>query len=163
MSIRMVSLLFALSLLLLPHGVARAQEPGIVAFEVAVAALGAAEAGTRSAAARELAFQGRPEAVPYLLAALAKPEADPWVRKDLYAALGALGDSAALPALIACLAQESREELLGECAAALGEIGDPAALPELQPLATARDGSALPRLRAIAALGRIADPAPRRP
>ena len=137
---------------------ARAQEPGIVAFEAVLQALVEGDDATRSAAARELAFQGRPEAVPHLLAALARPEPSPWVRKDIYGALGSLGEAAALPALLACLDGESREELLAACVAALGQIGDPAALPSLLPLA-AGAGAAPVRLRAIEALGGLDDPA----
>lgn len=161
-------LLLLLPLLLaLPATPPRAQEPGIVPFEAAIAALQAQDPGSRSAAARELAFHGRAEAVPALLAALAVPEPSPWVRKDLYGALGALGDPAALPALVACLQTESRIELLGACVAAMGQIGDPAALPYLLPLATGQatvgqsegedGGGTLLRLRAIDALGLVAD------
>lgn len=139
---------------------ARAQEPGIVAFEAVLQALVEGDDATRSAAARELAFQGRPEAVPHLLAALARPEPSPWVRKDIYGALGSLGDPAALPALLACLESEGREELVAACVAALGQIGDPAALPALLPLA-AGAGAAPLRMQAIQALGGIADPAAR--
>ena len=150
--------LLALALLLAPV-LAAAQEPGIVPFEVALAGLAAEDSTTRSAAARELAFQGRPEAVAAILAALTKPEPDPWVRKDFYAALGQLGGPGVLEALLACLAEESREELVGECAAALGNLGDPAALPALLALADPATASGLVRLRAIDALGFFADPA----
>jgi len=149
-------IVLALALLLAPAA-GSAQEPGIVPFEVAIAGLAAEDPTTRGAAARELAFQGRPEATAAILAALLKPEPDPWVRKDFYAALGQLGGPGVLDALLGCLAEESREELVGECAAALGNLGDPAALPVLLALAELKPASQLVRLRAIDALGFFAD------
>jgi HEAT repeat protein len=154
----MKRLLLMLGLLLAP-AIAAAQEPGIVPFEVAVAGLAAEDATTRSAAARELAFQGRPEAAAAILAALAKPETDPWVRKDFYAALGQLGGEGVLAALLGCLESESRAELVGECAAALGNLADPAAIPALLRLVEAVTPAGLVRLRAVDALGFFADPA----
>jgi len=153
----MKRVVLALALLLAPP--AAAQEPGIVPFEVAIAGLSAEDPTTRGAAARELAFQGRPEATAGILAALLKPEPDPWVRKDFYAALGQLGGPGVLDALLGCLDGESREELVGECAAALGNLGDAAALPALLDLAEPSTASQLVRLRAVDALGFVAEPA----
>lgn len=151
--------LILLLLLCLPALGARAQEPGIVPFEAAVQALQAEDAATRAAAARELAFQGRPEAVAHLLAALARPEPDPWVRKDIYAALGALGEATALPALLACLDSEERAELVAECAAALGALGEATAVPRLVELLQDPLAALVVRLRTLDALAAFRDPA----
>jgi len=124
--------------------------------------------------------------VPRLLRVLRGRRVGDSVREAAAAALGRIGDAAAVPGLLAALRDESRQvreaaaEALGEigapavpgllaalrdadwrvrraAAAALGEIGDAAAVPGL--LAALRDESWQVREAAAAALGEIGAPA----
>ena len=83
------------------------------------------------------------------------------LREEAAQALGQLGDSRAIPALINAL-EWKYDSYLHSCAAeALGEIGDPVAVPGL--IVALTDGHARVKGHAAQALGRIGDPRAIRP
>ena len=129
-----------------------------IPYEALIAALAYDDPDTRKRAAHSLGHRGQKEAVPHLLAALAKPEPDHGVRSRIYLALGRLGEQASAPALFECLDREGREELRGDCAAALGGVRSGRARDRLIAM-LGGDEHVLVKRRAVDALGRYGDPA----
>lgn len=127
-----------------------------IPYEALIAALGYADPATRKRAAHSLGHRGQKEAVPHLLAALARPEPDHGVRGRIYLALGRLGDPSAAPVLLQCLDRESREELRGDCAWALGGVRGDRERDRLIAVARGKE-HVLVRRRAVDALGRYGD------
>ncbi len=80
-------------------------EHGAVPHQILIEALSLKSARIREQAAHSMGFRGQPEAVGPLVERLALPEPDGGVRQAIYVALGQLGESEALPALAACLAE----------------------------------------------------------
>jgi HEAT repeat protein len=127
-------------------------EHGAIPFDALVKALEFESPQTRLRAAQSLGARGQAEAVEPILKCLTKPEENPLVRSSLYLALGKLGDSKAIPALSACIDNETREELRSDCVTALGMIGEKSTLPSL--MATLeKDPSFLVRSSVVQALG----------
>ncbi|MCB2101402.1 MAG: HEAT repeat domain-containing protein, partial [Rhodobacterales bacterium] len=127
-----LSLLALVGLLAAAPAMANGWEHGAIPFTALTDALKTGDDATRARAARSLGFRGQREAVPPLLAALARGDDSPQARSAYYLALGRLGDPRALPALAACLdGGEARRELRADCAGALGLVGDPAGLSAL--------------------------------
>ena len=114
---------------------------------------GQADVATRLTAIRTLLEEKTPLAVEELTAALQDPI--PEVRREAARALGAIGDTRAVPALIQAL-QDPASNLVLEAADALGAIGSPEATDALLPLLHAERIEA--RIAAAQALRRIADP-----
>ena len=82
-------------------------EHGAVPYQTLIEALSFESAHIREQAAHSLGFRGQPEAVGPLVERLALPVPDGGVRQAIYIVLGQLGEQEALPALAACLAEES--------------------------------------------------------
>ena len=153
------SLLLCLVLLLAvpPRaGKANGWEHSAIPMHALVIALFDDAAGIRVRAAESLGFRGQVSAVAPLMKRLSKTEPDPRVRSAIYIALGRLRDSRALEPLAACLREEEREELRGDCAHALGLLGDDAGV-DLLTQALEGDPAGLVRARAVDALGRFQD------
>lgn len=154
--IRRALLSFCVALLLMaggpPSARANGWEHGAVPFEALVRALQDEAPEIRRRAAESLGYRGQPEALPPLLALLAKPEAEAPVRRAAYVALGRLGDRRGLDALTTCLNEEARDEVRADCALALGLMAAPEAVPAL--LASLEgDASFLVKSRIVDALG----------
>ncbi len=131
-------------------------EHAAIPFKALVKALNFEVPEMRMRAARSLGVRGQPEAVDPLLRRLAKPEKNHLVRSVIYSALGNLKDSRAIPALSACLINETREELRSDCVGALGLIGEKSALPQI--LTTLEsDSSLLVQSSAVDALGSFSE------
>jgi HEAT repeat protein len=150
-------LLAAIAFTLPPGARANGWEHGAIPFDALLRALAFEQPETRRRAAESLGHRGQREAVPPLLARLALPEPDPYVRASIVLALGRLGDSRASAALLRCLEVESREELRGDCTVALGMLGDAAAVPRLL-RALREEPSFLVKSRVVDALGSFAEP-----
>jgi len=148
--LRVISIFTAITLWA-PAAPGNGWEHGAVPFAALLKALEDGDAYLRQRAAESLGYRGQPEAVGPLLARLARPEPDPRVRSAIYVALGSLADPRAVAPLGACLAEEDREEVRGDCALALGLLADPAGQPLL--LDALADDSILVRSRATDALG----------
>lgn len=149
----LVAATLAALLALAAPGPARANgwEHLAIPIDVLLRALEGDDVESRVRAAVSLGIKAKEQAVGPLLAALARPEPAPAARSAIYTALGKIGDTRALPALLEGLAGEDREELRGDAAAALGAIGDPTALPALL---GALDRESFPvRIRLVDALG----------
>jgi HEAT repeat protein len=131
-------------------------EHGAIPFEALVKALGFESPEMRIRAAHSLGARGQPEAVKPLLKCLAKPEKNPLVRSALYTALGELGAGSGIPALTACLVEETREELRSDCVTALGMIGQESTLPILLNVLK-NDSSFLVQSSAVEALGNFSE------
>ena len=114
----------AVLLALPPRGDAAANgwEHAGIPYDALISALKYDDPGVRKRAAHTLGHRGQKEAVPHLLAALARPEPDHGVRSRIYLALGRLKEPSAATVLLDCLDRESREELRGDCAWALGGL-----------------------------------------
>ncbi len=148
----------AVLLALPPRGDASANgwEHAGIPYDALISALKFEDPAVRGRAAHSLGHRGQKEAVPHLLAALAKPEPDRGVRSRLYLALGRLNAPSAARVLLDCLDRESREELRGDCAWALGGLrGDPARDRLIAVLGG--DEHILVKRRAVEALGRHGD------
>jgi len=153
-----IKLLLLVLLVLVTHqAYGNGWEHAAIPFEALVNALDFEVPEMRLRAAQSLGFRGQPEAVAPLLNCLAKPEKSHRVRAVIYAALGNLKDSRALPALSACLVDEAREELRSECVGALGLIGDRRSLPQILTVLET-DASVLVQHSAVDALGSFSEP-----
>ena len=142
--------------LVAPNARANGWEHGAVPFEALVAALQQESSAIRLKAAQSLGFRGQAEAVPSLIALLAKPDPSRHVRGAVAVALGRIGDARALDPLVACLQGDRREEVRGDCARGLGLLADERAVG---PLLEAVDGDAVPivQSRVVDALGAFDD------
>lgn len=154
----MFKLFAAISLLLALSAPARSNgwEHGAVPFAALIGGLAYDDAATREKAAQSLGFRGQAEAVPFLLQTLREPEKNWSVRSAIYEALGKLGHSKGRPALMRCLDEETREELIAICAEALGGVPGPETVIRLGRLMRETDSRLILR-RSIVALGRIGD------
>ena len=145
----------AVLLALPPRGDAAANgwEHAGIPYDALISALKYEDPGVRKRAAHSLGYRGQKEAVPHLLAALARPEPDHGVRSRIYLALGRLKEPSAATVLLDCLDRESREELRGDCAWALGGLRGDRARDRLIAV-LGRDEHVLVKRRAVEALGR---------
>jgi HEAT repeat protein len=132
-------------------------EHGAIPFEALVKALQAESPDMRARGARSLGLREQQRGVAPLLARLQAPEPHPAVRSTIYAALGHLGATEAVPALLQCLVDEQDDEVRATCAGAAGKIGAAEALPALlRSLET--DPSFLVRTGVVEALGGFSQP-----
>ena len=145
----------AVLLALPPRGDAAANgwEHAGIPYDALISALDYEDPAVRKRAAHSLGHRGQKEAVPHLLAALARPEPDHGVRSRIYLALGRLKEPSAATVLLDCLDRESREELRGDCAWALGGLRGDRARDRLIAV-LGRDEHVLVKRRAVEALGR---------
>ena len=114
-------------------------------------------AATRSVRKLDMA-EHRAEAVVALMEVLERKSYDSThhrLREETAQALGQLGDSRAIPTLVAALEYRYDSDLHSCAAEALGEIGDPRAVPGL--IVALTDGHARVKGDAAQALGRIGD------
>ena len=148
----------AVLLALPPRGDAAANgwEHAGIPYDALISALRYEDPAVRKRAAHTLGHRGQKEAVPHLLAALARPEPDHGVRSRIYLALGRLEEPSAATVLLDCLDRESREELRGDCAWALGGLRGDRARDRLIAI-LGRDEHVLVKRRAVEALGRHGD------
>lgn len=145
----------AVLLALPPRGDASANgwEHAGIPYDALISALRYEDPAVRKRAAHSLGHRGQKEAVPHLLAALARPEPDHGVRSRIYLALGRLKVPSAGTVLLDCLDRESREELRGDCAWALGGLRGDRARDRLIAV-LGRDEHVLVKRQAVEALGR---------
>ncbi len=120
-------------------------------LDVLVMALDDPNPSMRQRAAESLGYRPQIEATNALLARLEKNEPVSQVRREIYVALGKIGEEVALSSIKECLDNEINVAVRSQCAAALGNINSPVsgqlALKNLD------DESNLVRVQAIVSLG----------
>jgi len=153
-SLALGAVLFVGSLVAPASAGANGWEHHAIPRAVLLKALGSDNAALRARAALSIGVKAEPETVEPLLAALERPEQQARVRREIYRALGRIGDPRAASVLARAAREEPREELRAEALAALGAIGAVPSMPAV--LEALEDHSLLVRAAAVDALGGFA-------
>ncbi len=153
---RLVTAACLLACALLPPGVhANGWEHTAISPDILIEALEHPAEAIREQAAHSLGYHGGESVVDALTGVIAREEAAPRVRQSAFAALGRIGDAAALPVVKRCLAHEAVEAVRVACAEALGGLPAPESITiAIDALADASPGV---RRAAVTSLGAFDD------